>query len=210
MTALPDGDLRPPDAEHVSPELALVDPELASELRAGFAPPPRRPPPLDVPGARIRVPAPVPPATPAWRGVAVASAIVVAVFVLVDLHVGGRNEPASGVETTQLGTVPPSTGQSQTTPKSGNPTPAAPASRRFAWAPVSGASGYEIAFFRGRSRVFFGRSSRAALTLPARWRISGRRESLKPGRYRWYVWPIVAGKRSSTAVVRATLEVDAG
>jgi hypothetical protein len=211
MTALPDGDLRRPDPEHVSPELALVDPELASALRAGLARAPRPSSPA-APGARIRVPAPAPPARPAWRAAAVASAILVALFVLVDLRVGGRNEGAPGVETAQLGTVPPSTGRKpgQTAPKGRKPTPAAPASRRFAWAPVAGASGYEVEFFRGESRVFSGRSSRAALTLPARWRIAGRRESLTPGRYRWYVWPIVAGKRSSSAVVRATLEVEAG
>jgi hypothetical protein len=216
MTALPDGDLRRHDSEHVSPELALVDPELASALRAGLARA-RRPSPIVVPGARIQVPSPAAPARPAWRAVAFASAIIVAVFVLTDLHVGGKNEPASGDETAQVDTVPPSTAREpgQTAPKqaprrSAKPTGVAPASRRFAWAPVAGASGYQVEFFRGESRVFSGRSSRAALTLPARWRIAGRRESLKPGRYRWYVWPIVAGKRSSSAVVRATLEVQGG
>jgi hypothetical protein len=216
MTALPDGDLRRPDSEHVSPELALVDPELASALRAGLARA-RRPSSPVVPGARIRVPSPSAPSRPAWRAVAVASAIVVAVFVLADLRVGGNDEAASGGETTQVATVPPSTGRKpgrtapkQAPPRSAKPTRVAPTSRRFAWAPVAGASGYEVAFFRGQSRVFSGRSSRAALTLPARWRIAGRRESLKPGRYRWYVWPIVAGKRSSTAVVRAALEVQGG
>lgn len=80
-------------------------------------------------------------------------------------------------------------------------------SRQFAWAPVDGASGYEVQLFRGSVRIYSGSSSRPTLSLPARWTHDGIEYSLRPGAYRWYVWPVVSGRRAARAVVQANLVV---
>jgi hypothetical protein len=82
-----------------------------------------------------------------------------------------------------------------------------PVSRRFAWAPVARADSYRVELFRGDARVFVATSNSAQLTVPARWRLDGRRRTLTPGVYRWYVWPITSGRRAPNAVVQATLNV---
>jgi hypothetical protein len=79
--------------------------------------------------------------------------------------------------------------------------------RRFAWAPVSGASGYHIEFFRGSSLVFSADSTRPEVSIPVYWGFRGKREALSPGEYRWYVWPLISGKRAAGAIVQAKLEI---
>jgi hypothetical protein len=98
------------------------------------------------------------------------------------------------------GTVPAG---SRAPSESAKPQPASP--RRFAWAPVEGASGYHVEIFEGDSLVFEARTSRPEISIA-----TGRVFDGPPGKtgatsYRWYVWPIVAGERSSSAVVQATL-----
>lgn len=82
-----------------------------------------------------------------------------------------------------------------------------PAARRFAWAPVPGATGYRVEFFRGDKRVFSTATTEAQLTLSGSWSFSGRTQRLVPGTYHWYVWPIVGGLRQSKATVQASLAV---
>jgi hypothetical protein len=78
--------------------------------------------------------------------------------------------------------------------------------RTLVWAPVAGATGYEMQLFRGSQRVFVTRTKRPRLTLPERWRYEGRVIRLVPGRYRWNVWPLRAGgARGNTAIVRAQI-----
>jgi hypothetical protein len=84
---------------------------------------------------------------------------------------------------------------------------AKPMARRFAWAPAAGASAYHIEFFRGSVQVFSANTTRPQLTVPAHWKAAGGTRSLDPGEYRWYVWTVVSGTRSSTAIVRARLVV---
>lgn len=79
--------------------------------------------------------------------------------------------------------------------------------RRFAWAPSQAASGYHVEFFRASRRVYAEDTRRAQITVPARWTSEGRRRSLQPGQYTWYVWPLVAGVRSSRAIVQATVSI---
>ena len=81
------------------------------------------------------------------------------------------------------------------------------ASQRFAWAPVDGASAYHVELFRGSSKVFEADTTRPALTIPARWVFEQKRQTLQPGNYRWYVWPLTSGTRAARAVVQATLTV---
>ena len=94
-----------------------------------------------------------------------------------------------------------------TSPPLGRQPTSAAAPRRFAWAPVANASGYHVEFFRGSSRVFAADASRPQITIPASWSHGGREARFEPGEYRWYVWPLVSGRRSSEAVVQAKLVV---
>jgi hypothetical protein len=80
--------------------------------------------------------------------------------------------------------------------------------RRFAWAPVPRAAGYHVEFFRGSTRVFAASTRRAEIALPRRWRFRGRSQSLEPGDYRWYVWPVFRETgRAPAASVQARLRV---
>jgi hypothetical protein len=83
----------------------------------------------------------------------------------------------------------------------------APAVRRFAWAPVEGATGYHVELFRGAVRVLARETKQPVLALGRTWRYGGRTVSLTPGAYRWYVWAVTKRGRASAAVVQATLTV---
>jgi hypothetical protein len=56
------------------------------------------------------------------------------------------------------------------------------------WTAVKGASYYNVVLVRGR-RVFSAWPVRTRLQLPRSWSYRGRRHKLRPGLYRWYVWP---------------------
>jgi hypothetical protein len=56
------------------------------------------------------------------------------------------------------------------------------------WAAARGASYYNVVLTRGR-RVYSAWPVRARLQLPRSWKYHGRRYKLRPGTYRWYVWP---------------------
>jgi hypothetical protein len=93
-------------------------------------------------------------------------------------------------------------------PSSINPSAqGSPAGQRFAWAPVTGADGYSVEIFSASVRVFASTTTRPELQLPERWRHDGRLRRLVPGEYRWYVWPLVNGRRGTQAVVQASLHV---
>jgi Mrp family chromosome partitioning ATPase/capsular polysaccharide biosynthesis protein len=70
------------------------------------------------------------------------------------------------------------------------------------WAPVAGATGYRVEFFRGTTLAFASDTKRPDLSFPKTWIFAGRRQALKPCDYHWYVWPLHAGRRSTVAVVR--------
>jgi len=79
--------------------------------------------------------------------------------------------------------------------------------RRFAWAPVPGASSYHVEFFRGDSLVYSSDTVFPHLTLPSNWTLDGRRHKLSAGVYRWNVWPVVSRVRRAEATVQAELVV---
>ena len=180
--------------------------------------------PVDVP-SRLRV--------VLSRGVvrlAVASgaALIFAAAVLVGVRVEVKGDPAQAGSTiapaifspaslpsATLPSSPPSTKPRTVRPapkprQAGSPRKAAARaqSRSFAWAPVAGASGYHVQFFRGPSLVFSADTIDPAVVVPASWRIRGRTYVLEPGEYQWYVWAVRAGRRASEATVRATLVVE--
>ncbi len=63
------------------------------------------------------------------------------------------------------------------------------------WTPVPKASYYNLQLYRG-DKILSVWPKRARLQLSRAWRFDGRRHRLKPGRYRWYVWPGF-GKRAA-------------
>ncbi len=105
--------------------------------------------------------------------------------------------PAAGAGSGAASTPPP------TTPA---PTPASE-TRRFAWAPVEGATGYHVELFRGSERVLAQETKEPVLELGPTWRYEGKTVQLVPGTYRWYVWPVTQSGRATQAVVQAKLTV---
>jgi hypothetical protein len=221
-----DGHARPAaerQDELVSPELVLVDPTLARWARehlpergetATRVPPAPRPAPskqepLAVASdttARTR-----PAATARPRRRRRAAGLTVSVLIglasaAVLVYLGVRSEahptlvepaaPSESNGSTQAATPPPE----PVAPAGGVPT-----SRRFAWAPRAGASGYHVELFKGPVLVFRADSPKPEIVIPKRWRLNGRVHTLVPGSYRWYVWPRVAGRRQARAIVQAKL-----
>lgn len=85
-----------------------------------------------------------------------------------------------------------------------------PEARTFAWAPAPGATGYEVQLFRGDERVFLGRTKQPRVTIGPRWEHEGRPVTLRPGQYRWYVWPLeTGGTRGDAPVVQARVLIAA-
>jgi hypothetical protein len=60
---------------------------------------------------------------------------------------------------------------------------------RLLWARVSNASYYNVQLFRGTQKILTTWPTSNRLTLPRSWTYGGRRQALRPGVYRWYVWP---------------------
>jgi len=58
----------------------------------------------------------------------------------------------------------------------------------LSWTVAPGATYYNVQLFRG-SKVLSAWPAHASLQLRRTWRFDGRRYRLKPGRYKWYVWP---------------------
>jgi hypothetical protein len=210
------------DVEAISPELALVDPALARAARALLPEPAGlaiRPPP----NARAVVAAASSPrrardpirrsSTRILVGVAATTILVLLLFD-VRVEVGGRSASA---ERRTLGTAPTVRTSTPRASARAGATPAAPSApstqptaiaRRFAWAPVSGATEYHVEFFRGPERVFARNVEQPELALPASWSHGGEKQSLRPGRYKWYVWPVVSGLRQSRAAVQTTVRIE--
>jgi len=79
-----------------------------------------------------------------------------------------------------------------------SPAPAAHLSTppMLSWTFVPGATYYNVQLFRGGSKVLSVWPKQASLQLRRKWKFEGRRYRLKPGRYKWYVWPGL-GRRSA-------------
>jgi hypothetical protein len=102
----------------------------------------------------------------------------------------------------------PSSPSSEPAPKQSTPAaPPAAGSRRLVWAPVEGAVSYRVELFRGDRQVLRETTRTPAVDIPARWKHQGRTESLTPGTYRWYVWPVLSSGPAAKAVVQADLVV---
>jgi len=195
----------PSDA--VSPELALVDPDLARKLRANN--PPLRPVVATVPVQASSVgtlrqelepqrpeiePMPRQPAPergPRFRKLRVIG--FVAMGALLTVLVRSEAPPAGAAAPTGTGAG----------------VAAAPAGQTFVWAADPSAAAYEFQLFRGDARLYRARVTAPRLVLPGRWRQGSHSYGLTAASYRWYVWPISArtGSRGSVATVQAALVV---
>jgi hypothetical protein len=209
----------------VTPELALVDPELNAWARARLpdsrSEPPRARAALTV--AEVLQPdfrAIPPPEVPAWelpsrrrRGrlflVTSIAAALAAGLVLADVKVEVGKTPAAANDAPRVLAVagPPVTVERP--PADTRPAQSGPLPRRFAWAPLAGATGYHVEFFRGSKRVFAADTQAAQIDVPAAWHLGGRTQALEPGAYRWYVWPVTPVGRAHEALVQAKLVVPA-
>lgn len=208
-------------SDHVlSPELVLVDPALRRFALDAL------PPPGSVAGARSAGPC-SPRRSPGVAGAVskyAALAAVASVVVLVDSGVDAlRGDPAlrSRSSATEVrhgasdGRSVPANLETQTRARPPRqPTGAkAPLTARplrpvrLAWAPTPGARAYSVELFRGASLVYRTTTDSPSLELPRDVRPNGTRLGLPGGSYRWYVWPILSGKRSTQAVVQATLVI---
>lgn len=195
----------------ISPELALVDPELAEIARSGLAdtwPEPRRASMAGVevvqllsdrvaPGVRGR-------SQTSYRALVGVAAVTVAALLFLDVRVDVGGKRALADSSTVDGgrpAVPPPAGQPPERPST------TPTERRFAWAPTPGAAGYHVEFFRNDKRVYASDTVKPQLTVPRRWTHEGRPQSFRPGEYRWYVWPVASGRRGSRAVIQTTVSI---
>jgi hypothetical protein len=232
------GAAAPPELEVMSPELALIDPELGRAARALLPSPSEAAfsrlvdratfASLEYRGGATAAPHRVPERHSRRLLVGVAAATMLALL-LFDVRVEVGERPAAADSSGSVvgvgGPAPATTPAPGTTPaRATTPAPATtaaprsagpsrkaaasrPADRRFAWAPVPGATGYHVEFFRGPSRVLSKETVEPLLTVPAQWTVNGRKRSLRPGTYRWYVWAIVGGRLQSQAVVQTTVSI---
>ncbi len=66
------------------------------------------------------------------------------------------------------------------------------------WTAVPGATYYNVQLYRGDpTKLLSLWPVRASLQLHRTWRFDGRRYHLKPGRYKWYVWPGFGKRRAA-------------
>lgn len=207
--------------EAVSPELVLVDPELGARERARLPEPvvdsrlvsaevglgPTSHHPVRTLKASSPTSAGGRPSLrrQSWRvPTGVAAAIVVGLLLL-DVRVEVGRSPAAAETSSAL---PAATPEAAPPAPSRDPSPQSEV-RRFAWARVKGAARYHIEIHRGQMRIFVRETRKPEVTVPRAWILDGQPQALRPGEYRWYVWPIVSGRRAGQAVVQASLSIPA-
>jgi hypothetical protein len=188
-------------AEEISPELALVDPELARMLRER-EPEPRRepllrapvpasaPPPAAVPAA-VAAPAPEPAAAPVWRGLphgrkvalGAAGALVFAALLATNHRVGRPPVQATATAAPTVTTAPAPPTAEAPAPKPAAPDVPPPGARTYYWPAVAGVHRYAVAFRKGPLTVYATETSTPYVVLPANFRFP-------PGSYTWTVSPV--------------------
>ena len=203
------------ELDPISPELALVDPELARAARALLPDVPLEAAHAAIPAAVVeRLDTGLAPLPRGRLGRLLSVAGLIALGALLTLGVGAvptrqQAQPVAGAAPAQATPTP--------TPVQKAAKPATPAAlhapalagQTFVWVAAPGASGYEFQLFRSGERIFRTRVVKPRLVLPGRWRQDGRPYSLVPGDYRWYVWPVSSQtkRQSAVATVQAKLAI---
>jgi hypothetical protein len=195
-------------AELLSPELVLVDPLLRKRLlaipqqgdgeaeedgsgraRNGV----HAAAPDGVDHRALPIPEAAPPPAPRRRprlglvGLASAAAFVLGAKLAGPSYV----TPPRAIASTAAGSLSSSVGPPGTVSRQ---------TRQLSWAPVSDATGYDVAIYSRAGRVFAAHTSVPEVAVP----LSGglRRPA---GGLTWYVWPVRAGVRAATPIVQSKL-----
>jgi hypothetical protein len=202
-TGSPEAGFPAATTESTSPELALIDPRIASLLRAA-----------QTPGSRKRLPRA---ATHRFGWLALGLAVIAAAVLFpptsrllgtdhllgagghVDATIAAKRlaQSRSAVRQTASDRKASGTTQIRLTPFRAH---------AFGWVRVPEASYYRVRFFRGGREVFEALATRPRIVLPANWRFRGRKFGLAPGRYRWVVqagFGVPSSKRYGKTVVAA-------
>ena len=203
----------------ISPELVLVDPELAPRARAllpelpwNWQPGTRE---AGQPIALRIVQVSGPAKRSHWR-LAAASALAAAAAAAFGLGVsiaapdGGetaRIEPRPPVATPAVSTVSNRPARPKPKPK---PKPSSSQARaegappRFVWPGVANAKGYRVAFYREGRQIFERDVTATGFQLSPSWTYRGRFYGLEKGVYRWVVWPLLgAARNQGRAIISA-------
>jgi hypothetical protein len=212
-----------PPSSAVSPELALIDADLARELRAQLAepsPPSRQSVAENVPAQAAFVgtlrqelePEPRQPKPDSRRRSRTLRVLgLVALGALLTVFVRNEARPSALDRIAGVAADPNAHAQTpeQAVPVAAVAAGSTPAGQTFVWAAEPGAATYEFQLFRGDHRIYRARVTAPRLVLPGRWRQGSRTYALTAASYRWYVWPISArtGSQASVATVQATLVV---
>jgi hypothetical protein len=236
MAQAPDRPALEPVDDELTPELALVDPELAERARErldGFAHPEPEPAPVveRIPTAEAAVITEEPPdhetepagAAAPRRGRRIGRALVVAAAVLGAVGVAvvvptlvledGTSSPADNPSLAPPQAQSPSASTPEQAGAAEANAPEAPAAggpRTFGWVPVDGVRHYHVAFFRGKEKIYENWPRGPRLVLQPEWTFKGRSYKLSPGRYRWVVRPGFGNRRTGRygpAIVDASMLV---
>lgn len=177
--------------DEISPELALVDPELAAEARSSL-PEPNEPPPRR--SRRLWI---------ALGGLALALGLAAAVAALVLVRGAGddtRPEPSGAPPTASV------LGARKAVAPLPTPVPSGRAARLYTWGAKDGAVFYQVTFVRNGKPFHTAETPNAWLRVPETLRFP-------PGTYRWSVRPAIAddsGIVVGDAVVVRTFRVTGG
>ena len=167
--------------EPVSPELALVDPELAARAREVLPVPPPTPPALPEP-PRLRL-------ILSERLIPRDSAEPVARTRRARPHLAAA-VVAAAIGLAGAAWLPPSreaAPERRVAPAAPAADPLAPA--QFTWAPAAEARTYLFVLYRRGRPVYEASTSVPRLVLPLRWSFGGEPQRLRGGTYRWVVVP---------------------
>ena len=218
-------DSQPPSVaeaeEPISPELVLVDPELAGRARALLPgpgpftvpaqaePAPELEPEFDPEANRVVLPESLSAAEPVplpqgprrsrkRRAATYALAPIIVAVAAATVWYGGlldRFSSRSGNDSVapRADNTPRANPPAKKAPPSAKPSAPTTSPRAFSWAPVRGAGSYLVQFYRGRTEIFRARPTKARVVVPAHWSYKGHRLTLQPGRYRWSVRPRLGG-----------------